>query len=124
MNLEQNFCYKVYVPSNYEKKEIGVATRVSDSIKRQLDEIAYEHDRTIGYVIRELLVRGLAAYSVDGKFKDEPLTVQQRPLAPVVAHLGSVAAEKDAIRRSVIDEAQPAISNRQQKIGVLKEKAS
>jgi len=57
MNLTKNICYKVYVPVNYEKKDVGIATRVSESVKREIDRIADEHDRTPAYVIRELLTR-------------------------------------------------------------------
>lgn len=55
--------------SDFEKKEVTVATRVQERMLRELDDIAYTNDRTRGYVIRQLLTRGLAAYRADGELK-------------------------------------------------------
>ncbi len=68
MNLQKNICRIDFVP-DYEKKDIGVATRVSESVKRELERIADEHDRKPGYVIRELMLRGLYHYHQDGRLK-------------------------------------------------------
>ena len=89
----ENICYKVSVAENYEKKDVGIATRVPESTKRLLEEIAYDHDRKVGYVIRELLGRGLALYEIDGRLKDvaraSVRAAAEVNLAPVVAAIPS-----------------------------------
>ena len=63
-------CYKVVVVSEKEKKDHPLALRVPASIHQYLVEISREHDRPLGYVARELIVRGLNLYQKDGVLKE------------------------------------------------------
>ena len=63
-------CYKVFVVSEKEKKDHPLALRVSASIHQYLVEISREHDRPLGYVARELIVRGMNLYQKDGILKE------------------------------------------------------
>lgn len=107
MNLSANICYKVFVPPIYEKKDVGIATRVPDSIKRRLDEIADEHDRKPAYVIRELLLRGLSLYEVDGKLRGEAPAKAMRQLAPVVARIERGEMTKQDVQRMIESQDEP-----------------
>jgi predicted transcriptional regulator len=109
MQLPVNLCYKVGVPTNYEKKDVGISTRVSDSVNRRLLEIADEHDRKPAYVIRELLMRGLSLYEVDGKLRGEAPAAAMRQLAPVVARIERGEMTKKDVQRMIEshDEVKP-----------------
>ncbi len=61
------------VTSNFEKKEITIGMKVQETIRRQIEEIAADEDRPVGYVARELMIRGIALYRLDGKLRDESL---------------------------------------------------
>lgn len=126
MNLSKNICYKVYVPVNYEKKDVGIATRISESMKREIDRLADEHDRTPAYIIRELLTRGLALYQADGRLKDE--NKPERRLAPVLATITPAIDPKADVRRMINDEdlaeaARRTTPRKTQRMGILKQKA-
>jgi hypothetical protein len=70
MHWNQNICYNLAVAG---KKEITVGMRVDDETKRLLDKIVEFEDRKIGYVSRELMLRGLDLYLKDGQLrKDSP----------------------------------------------------
>lgn len=56
-----------------EKKSEMVGLKVEPDDKEQLIAVCQEEDRPLGYVARELMLRGLAAYKRDGLLK-EPLT--------------------------------------------------
>lgn len=64
----KNVAINLGVP-DFEKKEVTVGARIPERLLRELDDIAYTNDRTRGYVIRQLLMRGLAAYHADGELR-------------------------------------------------------
>src|SRR5436190_19923355 len=89
MILEKNFVTSSLVAVNFEKKEVPVTMKVTDSVKLALDGICADNDRPLSYVARELMLRGLALYRQDGRLKDEAAAHR----APVVATIGSEKAE-------------------------------
>jgi len=117
MNQYADMCYKVNVALNYEKKEVGISTRVADSLKRELDAIADEHDRKPAYVIRELLIRGLSLYRRDGKLRDEGLpsgvfvATLNEPKSKLVAHPSS----KEVVQGRLMNDAEAAEAARRLK---------
>lgn len=48
-----------------------------------LKQIAGDEDRAVGYVARELMLRGLALYKQDGKLKGEPSSVLSAGSVPI-----------------------------------------
>jgi hypothetical protein len=99
MLLPENICYNVSVPSVYEKKEAGIGTRIPESVKRRIEEIAVSEERKVADVIRLLLLRGLALYEQDGRMRDDQKP--DRKLAPVVARIGRDEMSKQEIQRSL-----------------------
>ena len=61
------------------KKEIVVGCKISQKEKEILDDICAKEDRTRSYVLRELAMRGLATYSIDGRLKAN--TVEEMQIA-------------------------------------------
>jgi predicted transcriptional regulator len=101
MKMNVNICYKVVVPVNHEKKDVGIATRIPESIDQRLKEIADEHDRKPAYVIRELLLRGLSLYEMDGNLRGEAPAKAMRQLAPVVARIERGEMSRQDVQRMV-----------------------
>lgn len=97
-----------------EKKDVVVGMKIGESVKRMLDRIADEQDRTISYVARELMIRGLALYHLDGNLKDD-MSVPARRLAPVVATITPAVDPKDEVRQMV--------NAGTQRVPVMKQKA-
>lgn len=52
------------------KKNVPIAIRVSEPLDRDLREIARRADRPVGYVVRELAIRGLSLYRTDKKLRE------------------------------------------------------
>ncbi len=135
MIYEKNFDRTLFVPLNYEKKVIPVTMKISETSKSDLDEICMLEDRHLSYVARELMLRGLALYRLDGRLKDDMRpgvtattnTVQKepskKPLAPVVARIepGPEVLLKNEIRRTInaaeIDEIEKRLKPRRKKAG-------
>jgi predicted transcriptional regulator len=113
MNLHENIWYNVRVAANDEKKDVGISTRVSDTVDRRLKEIADEHDRKPAYVIRELLLRGLSLYEADGKLRGEAPIKAMRQLAPVVARIERGEMSKADVQRMI---EQPEIAEIERRI--------
>lgn len=68
----ERLCYIGSMPTiRDEKKEIMIGTKVGESVKREIDRIADADNRKAAYVIRELLMRGLTLYRLDGKLRDD-----------------------------------------------------
>jgi hypothetical protein len=100
----------------HEKKEVTVGVRIAESTKRQLDKIVEAEDRTIGYVARELMIRGLALYQIDGRLRDEGQTGVKSLKAPLaVISPGHEAAERRRIQREI--NKPVAIPAKKRKIG-------
>lgn len=74
---QSNVWYNKDVGDNFEKKEEPLALRIPISLKNRLIAIGFEHDRPVGYVARELMIRGLAMYEQDGKIRDSVLASEQ-----------------------------------------------
>lgn len=125
--MREKLCFNRFVA--FEKKEIVVGLKVGASTKRSLDRIVAEHDRTISYVARELLLRGLAAYEADGILRAADATPKaDRQIAPVVATIHGGQPTKADVRRMIeqpeIDEIERRIKpNKRQTVPLLKEKA-
>jgi hypothetical protein len=79
--VQNKLWYNVAVPPTAEKKDQPLALRVPESLLNRLAEISVLEDRPLGYVARELMVRGLALYLQDGKLRDDSPARK----APVVA---------------------------------------
>ena len=96
-----------------EKKTQTLAMKVQSSLFERLTEIADSEDRPIGYVARELMLRGLGLYESDGRLRDARSgTVADS--APIVARIEPAPArplpedDRDAIRRQFeADIAEP-----------------
>jgi hypothetical protein len=85
-DMLQNTCYKPGMPKPAlpikPKKIEPLPMKVSGAVKDELKEIGDEHDRPVGYVARELMLRGLAAYRRDGQLKEpEEPTGLKPPIA-------------------------------------------
>jgi hypothetical protein len=78
-----NFCYKQPVGQKFEKKDVVVGTKIPESLKQEIDDIAAQHDRTVSYVLREFLIRGLSLYRVDGQIKGEPVAASDNVVATI-----------------------------------------
>jgi hypothetical protein len=65
-----NLWYNLAVPAKVEKKDEPLAMKVTESTLRTIAKIAEVEDRPIGYVARELMIRGLALYKKDGRLRD------------------------------------------------------
>lgn len=61
--------YNRSVPQPSTKKSEQIAFKVVPAVAAQLSEIAAQEDRPVGYVARELMMRGLALYQQDGQLK-------------------------------------------------------
>ena len=103
-DMYKKLCFNFFV---IEKKDVVVGMKVGESVKRMLDRIADDTDRTISYVARELMIRGLALYQADGQLKDDLNRTTERHLAPVVARIAPANERRDAQR--MIDEADSAL---------------
>lgn len=76
-HIQRNLCYNSGVSSNTEKKDQPLSLRVPSSVITKLNEISEAEDRPLGYVARELLIRGLSLYDVDRKLKEKKAKPQQ-----------------------------------------------
>lgn len=69
--LGKDVCYNFDVPtSNKEKLSEPVLLNLTPTIFKELLEIEEREDRRRGYIARELMLRGLALYRIDGLLKD------------------------------------------------------
>jgi len=88
-----------------EKKTQTLAMKVQSSLFERLTGIAETEDRPIGYVARELMLRGLGLYELDGRLRDARPTTAGGEKATVVARIGPASSsaeaddERDTIRR-------------------------
>jgi hypothetical protein len=94
--MQNKLWYNNGVPVNFEKKDQPLALRISTSLLRDLEKICEIEDRKLGYVARELMVRGLAQYRADGRLREDSQP-KAGHLAPVVATIGG--GEKEQVRR-------------------------
>jgi len=124
----ERVCYKLNMPVNTEKKSETILVNISPSVYNLVAQIAKTEDRKMGYVARELMMRGLSRYELDGKLRDEAtpaIRTAEVHLAPVVATITPAVDPKDEVRRMIGNEDIEQIQKRvgQRKIPVLKQKA-
>jgi len=79
-----------------EKKSEQVAVKLAPATLEMIEQICQIEDRPVGYVVRELMVRGLSQYQIDGRLRDLPQP--ERHLAPVVATIAPANERSDAQR--------------------------
>lgn len=71
------------MPIDTAKKSEQVAVKMTPEQLRIVDEIAQREDRHRGYVVRELMLRGIMLYQSDGLVREEPQIA--KGAAPVLA---------------------------------------
>ena len=105
--MEEIFCYNRLVIENFEKKEESIAMKVAPSIKREIERIAFEDDRTVSYVAGELMNRGLALYRRDGKLRDdqsfhskEAKLIETNDVIVAVRNEGTIGTKQPIKRRT------------------------
>lgn len=59
-----------FMAVKFEKKEIPITMKVSESIEKRIGAIAHAEDRPKGYIARELMIRGMKLYDEDGYLRD------------------------------------------------------
>lgn len=75
------------------KKSEPLTIKISEADKKLLAEICKREDRPLGYVARELMLRGLAAYNED--FELKPKTAPQIPgRVPLLTRTKPVSSKK------------------------------
>jgi hypothetical protein len=70
--MNNKMVYNLVVPEKFEKKELPITMKVSESLRQTLESIGAKEDRPLGYVARELMVRGLSLYRMDGQLRTQP----------------------------------------------------
>lgn len=63
--------YNVGMPKTLEKKTENFSLKVPSSLMETLSDISEKEDRPLGYVGRELMIRGLRLYRKDGRLRDD-----------------------------------------------------
>ena len=86
--------------------------KVQSSLLDRLTEIAEHEDRPIGYVARELMLRGLNLYESDARLRDSAVPQTAGEPAPIVARIERAAPaaevdDREAIRMQLENELQP-----------------
>jgi hypothetical protein len=92
--ISEIYGYNVNMSRNVEKKSKQILLNLSPSDYEQFVRVAEETDRPLGYVARELSLRGLMLYELDGKLRGEAPR-SDRKLAPVVARIEPGLTKKD-----------------------------
>jgi hypothetical protein len=80
------FWYNVGMPNQFEKKDVPLPMKVTESIKLELERIAIALDRPVSYVARELMLRGLGLYEIDGLLRDAG-PEKKRPLGKRIGEI-------------------------------------
>jgi hypothetical protein len=81
-----------------QKKSEQVLVMLVPEMYAELQSIAAGEDRPLGYVARELMIRGLGLYQIDGKLKAEPAEAGK-----VVASIapGSIEEARELYERNI-----------------------
>lgn len=75
------------MPKTFEKKDAPITLKVQASLLSQLKEISDLEDRPLGYVARELMVRGIGLYRADGQLRDTHVSASNGlPAAEITIH--------------------------------------
>jgi hypothetical protein len=83
MHMTRPLCYKTTVSS--EKKEFPLTMKLTENVRRRIENIGEQEDRPNGYVARELMLRGLALYEEDGMLRHQE-DINGQTLAPRADH--------------------------------------
>lgn len=86
----------VSVTGKFEKKDSPLTIKVGESLKREIESIASNEDRPVGYVIRELMVRGLDLYRADGLLRSSTNTTRSKGVPATTIKLGQKIERKKA----------------------------
>ena len=98
--MQNNLWYNRVVPNSGEKKDQPLALRVPVSLLDTLGDIARAEDRPLGYVARELMIRGLGLYSADGHLRDQiPLDADGKVAATIAP--GSIEEARKLYEQNV-----------------------
>jgi len=130
-----------------EKKSEQVAVKLAPATLEMIERICQAEDRPVGYVVRELMLRGLALYHEDGNLRSTnsphrledafhegikraiPADIgQTKKLAPVIATITPATPTRADVRRMIgqdeIAEIERRVTPRKtQSVPVLKSKA-
>lgn len=133
-----NVWYNQSVAGSTTKKTEQLAMKLFPETFEKLSMIAEVEDRPVGYVARELMLRGMALYAVDGSLRDtfSPHNLEEAvhagiknaiPKGKVVATIGGKEPlSKDQVRE-MLNMGRPAEekprSRKLQTVPVLKENA-
>lgn len=69
--MQSQVWYNSVVSLKSEKKSVQIAVKISETLNAEIEAICSVEDRPVGYVARELMLRGLALYKLDGRLRDE-----------------------------------------------------
>ena len=117
VSITPDLGYKWDMARNVEKKTKQILLNLSPSDYEKFVRVAEETDRPLGYVARELSLRGWSLYEVDGKLRGEAPAKAMRQLAPVVARIERGEMSKADVQR-MIDSQDDAPKRRTVKIPV------
>jgi carbamoylphosphate synthase small subunit len=108
--MDASIGYNEHMPDASAKKTKQILINVEPSVGEVILRIAESEDRPVGYVARELMIRGLALYRRDGKLRDEGLpsgvfvATLNEPKSKLVAHPSS----KEVVRERLMNDAEAA----------------
>lgn len=68
--MQNELWYNLQVPKQFQKKTEQVAIKMTPELHEALEKIRVAEDRPLGYIARELMIRGLALYKKDGLLRD------------------------------------------------------
>jgi hypothetical protein len=71
--MQNKLWYNQAVPYKAEKKSVQIAVKLPESVFQLIEQVCSKEDRPVGYVARELMLRGLTLYRNDGLLRDQPL---------------------------------------------------
>lgn len=78
--MQNELWYNQDVPQGTEKKTIQIAVKLPESLFHQIEDVCAKEDRPVGYVARELMLRGLSLYEQDGRLRGEPVNRGKVPI--------------------------------------------
>lgn len=106
ISKQKSLCYNKIVVAKFEKKDQPLALRVPGSLLEEITNISETEDRPLGYVARELMIRGLELYRRDGLLRSklidrvERVPVSRLPLIGEIADETKTAPRKRKAARS------------------------
>jgi superfamily II DNA helicase RecQ len=101
--IKGKFMYKFFMRVYEGKKIKTITAKIDEDQLEIIDEVARRHDRSRSYVIRELLVRGLVQYKIDGNLK---ITGEEENLLLLEKKTKTQQAGKKDVTAITLEEAQ------------------